>query len=231
MLFTLWRRMRISAPPSFRANEIPKGRCLSFRPRLEALEDRIPLAQLGGIAAADALSGLQPIGSQPARTGVYEMQVTVNENSAPTVIDLGSVFAGINGIQHDDGLRLSLLGNTNAGLVTPDLSGRELTLTYTPSHWGTATIMVSATDADGVFVQENILVTVLPLAPANGRTGQTSSLSTGRPMSATTGGSMPTASTSCAAAPHSGAAAQEVFCDVLFSGSACAVGRPTNSRV
>jgi hypothetical protein len=113
------------------------------------------------------LGGLQPIGSQPAGAGVNEMQVTVKENSPATVIDLGGVFAGVSGIQHEEELQLSLLGNTNAGLVKTDLSDEELTLTYTPAQWGSATIMVGATDADGVSVQENILVTVLPPTAPN----------------------------------------------------------------
>jgi hypothetical protein len=113
------------------------------------------------------LGGLQPIGSQPAGAGANEMQVTVKENSPATVIDLGGVFAGVSGIQHEEELQLSLLGNTNAGLVKTDLSDEELTLTYTPAQWGSATIMVGATDADGVSVQENILVTVLPPTAPN----------------------------------------------------------------
>jgi hypothetical protein len=96
--------------------------------------------------------------------GVNEMQVTVRENSPKTVIDLGPIFTQISGVQPDDGLQLSLLGNTNPGLVQTSLSEGELTLAYTRSKCGTATICVSATDADGVSVRENILVTVLPLS-------------------------------------------------------------------
>jgi hypothetical protein len=103
------------------------------------------------------------------------MDVTVNENSPKTVIDLGFVFAQMSGIQHDDGLQMSLLGNTNPALVKTDLSEEELTLTYTPSKCGTATVSVGATDADGVSVRENILVTVLPLSPTN--TGGSSTVS------------------------------------------------------
>jgi hypothetical protein len=136
-----------------------------------------PPRQLAGITASGALNGLQPIGSQPAGAGVNEMQVTVRENSAATVIDLGAVFVGMSGIKHGDGLQLSLLGNTNAGLVRTGLSNGELTLTYTPSRWGTATIMVGATDADGESVQVNILVTVLAPIPASGNTGTLASRS------------------------------------------------------
>ena len=125
------------------------------------------LPQPGGSATSVALSGRQQSGSQPAGAGVNQMQVTVMENSPKTVIDLGPVFAQMSGIQYEDGLQLSLLGNTNAGLVKTDLSAGELTLTYTPWKCGTATISVGATDADGVSVQENILVTVLPLTARN----------------------------------------------------------------
>jgi hypothetical protein len=107
------------------------------------------------------------MGSPPAGAGVQEMQVTVRENSPKTVIDLGPVFAQMSGIQHEDGLQLSLLGNTNPGLVKTNLSEGELALTYAPSKCGTASIIVGATDADGVSVRENILVTVLPLLATN----------------------------------------------------------------
>ena len=187
MPISLWRRMRKS--DLLRGNGLPKGRRLTFRPQIEALEDRMapatlnyivpPLTsagsispavapappQISGIAVSGALTGLQPIGSQSAGAGVHEMQVTVRENSPKTVIDLGPIFAQMSGIQHQDGLQMSLLGNTNPGLVKADLSEGELALIYTPSKCGTASIIVGATDADGMSVRENILVTVLP-APA-----------------------------------------------------------------
>ena len=191
MHISLWRRMRKSNSSSFHGNELPKGGCPSFRPQLEALEDRRMLARLSyGVlplnsgesnhhsfahslrrqesnGESGALGGLQPMGSQSAGAGVGEMDVTVKENSPETVIDLGYVFAQMSGIQHDDGLQMSLLGNTNPGLVSTDLSEDELSLTYTPSKCGTATISVGATDADGVSVRENILVTVLPVPSTN----------------------------------------------------------------
>ena len=197
MHISLWRRMWKTDPSSIRGNQLPKGRCPSFHPQLEALEDRrvpaplrygvLPLNPPGSNPHASAhsllrqensgesgaLGGLQPIGSQSAGAGVGEMDVTVKENSPETVIDLGYVFAQMSGIQHDDGLQMSLLGNTNPGLVSTDLSEDELSLTYTPSKCGTATISVGATDADGVSVRENILVTVLPV-PSTSTCGSSS---------------------------------------------------------
>jgi hypothetical protein len=91
------------------------------------------------------------------------MQVTVAENSPATVIDLDTVFAAVPGIQHADGLRYSVLSNSNSALVRTELSDADLILTYMRGRFGTATIGVCATDADGVSVQQRLLVTVRPL--------------------------------------------------------------------
>jgi hypothetical protein len=162
---------------------------LSYRPRLEPLEDRVlPALPAGGaldlpaqgllpavsaaprfqmIVAAPpvAVSGLGQVGGKlPGATN--PIRVTVNENSPETVIDLGAVFGARGGIHPEEGLHLSILGNTNAGLVKPDLSEATLTLTFARGKCGTATVTVAATDADGVSVRETILVTVGPLKPA-----------------------------------------------------------------
>jgi hypothetical protein len=96
------------------------------------------------------------------------MRLTLAENSPASVIELGAVFAAMSDIHPKDGLHLSILGNTNSGLVTTDLSGADLTLTYVRGKNGTATITVGATDADGVSVREIILVTIRPLVPTHG---------------------------------------------------------------
>jgi hypothetical protein len=97
--------------------------------------------------------------------GTSPIPVTVAENSSQTVIDLGRIFSAMSGLQYADGLKLSILGNTNSGLVTTDLSEAALTLTYAQGKCGTATIIVNATDADRVSVQQTILVTVGPSSP------------------------------------------------------------------
>jgi hypothetical protein len=110
---------------------------------------------------------LQQTGSS-APAGSTRLHVTVSQNASETVLDLGPVFAAVPGLQHDAGLHLTVLGNTNGRLVTPDLSGSALTLTYTPGLSGTATITVNATDADGVCAQQTVVVTVSPLRPVVG---------------------------------------------------------------
>ena len=163
MLFPLWRRLWSTGAGSSGG----QGRHVSYRPRLEALEDRLLPAPLPGwalpvgAAPAAAVSGFQP--GHPPLGYAGQLKVTVFENSPATVINLNTVFAGASGIQHKDGLQMSLMGNTNPGLVRTDLSKAELTLNYTRGPSGTATILVAATDADGVCVKESILVTVCPL--------------------------------------------------------------------
>jgi hypothetical protein len=93
------------------------------------------------------------------------MYMTVFENASESVMNLGVAFGAVAGLQHGDGLKLSILGNTNRGLVRTDLSEAVLTLTYARGKSGTATITVCATDADGVSVKQTLVVTVRPPTP------------------------------------------------------------------
>jgi hypothetical protein len=152
------------------------------RPRLEILEDRLPLAAWTGAlpalaaetfatgaaarpalpaATPDVFAALPAIAAAPA-AGANRMTLTVEEDSPATVIDLGAVFRSMNGIRHEDGLRLSVLGNTNSALVKTDLSEAALTLIYARGKQGKASITVCATDADGVSVKETLFITIVP---------------------------------------------------------------------
>jgi hypothetical protein len=185
MFFSLWRRLRGGSGPS-RVRRHLGARHASYRPQLDALEDRLLPAPVGGVLGLTA-GGLAygvfarlavvpaaspgPVtapqltgGKLPAASN--QMWVTRDENSTASVIDLGAVFAAMRDIHPRGGLQLSILGNTNPGLVTTDLSGADLTLTYARGKHGTATITVGATDADGVSVRETIFVTVRPRPPA-----------------------------------------------------------------
>jgi hypothetical protein len=178
MFTALWRRLRNRKAGPSRGQSLRDGGHSSL-PRLESLEDRLvpALGAAGGIVlgaaaqgalpqagspASHDISGLQPIGGKTPSVG--SLRVTVAENAPESVINLGPVFVK-SGIQHQDGLRLAVLGNTNSGLVQTDLSETALTLTYTRGKCGSATITVSATDGDGVSVQEIVLVTVYPSSP------------------------------------------------------------------
>lgn len=84
--------------------------------------------------------------------------VVVTENSVATVIDLSTVFSDPEGYV----ISLSILGNTNASLVTPTLAGSILTLTYTPNQTGTAELTIRAT-ADGETADTSFNITVNPV--------------------------------------------------------------------
>jgi hypothetical protein len=185
MLVSLWRRLWNSQPNLSRPKCPREKRNHSHRPGFDVLEDRLAPAQsalgipqlatpglilgVGGTPALGQLepanpapvSGLQPItGKPPGATN--PIQVRVTENAPATVLDLSAAFGAMTGIQHEDGLRLRLLGNTNSGLIRTDLCEAVLTLSYSRGRCGTATITVAATDADGVSVQTTIQITVSP---------------------------------------------------------------------
>jgi hypothetical protein len=176
----LWRRPCQGIPGRARGRGRP-----SYRPYLDFLEDRVlpaPMAGAlpipgprgpapgsaalkpgpGGDAGPAAGSGLGQTGGSQAQ-GSDTIRVTVDENSSESVVHLDRVFAAMSGVQHEDGLQMSTLGNTNSRLVKADLSGTDLKLTYAPGKYGTARITVGATDADRVSVRVTVLVTVRPV--------------------------------------------------------------------
>jgi hypothetical protein len=189
MLMSLWNRMWKADSISSRGKALQKGRHPFFRPKLEALEDRtlpatlaigiLPPTPVGTTSAAfappslhpvatapsGALSGLKPSSSQPGSAAANQMTITVAANSPASVIDLDSVLSGAH---PQGGAQMSLVGNSNPGLVKPSLSDGELTLTYTSSTSGTATITVVAINADGSSVDQSIVVTVLAPPPKIG---------------------------------------------------------------
>lgn len=83
--------------------------------------------------------------------------LTVNENSLPSIRDLTGVFTDV----EDANLLLSIETNTNAALVTPTLNGSQLTLTYATDTFGMADITLRATDSGGLFVEDTFTVTVV----------------------------------------------------------------------
>ncbi|MFZ1387716.1 MAG: Ig-like domain-containing protein [Thiolinea sp.] len=83
------------------------------------------------------------------------MPVVVNQNSPNTLLDLSATFTD----PENKPISLSMVANTNSALVTPSLSGTQLTLAYTPNQSGTASITVRAT-ADGEIAETTFTVTV-----------------------------------------------------------------------
>ncbi len=87
--------------------------------------------------------------------------ITVDEDAAPIVIDLFSIFEDAEDL--DANLQLSVVGNTNAGLlsaITIDGDAGTLTLATTPDQSGAADLTVRATDSGDQSVQTTFTITI-----------------------------------------------------------------------
>ena len=94
------------------------------------------------------------------RAGAYG-PIAVDEDPGAKTYDLAGVFTDVNLVAGDT-LTLSIVGNTNPGLVTPSLTGtsgqvtnNSLRLTFGQDRNGTATITVRATDAAGEYADDD----------------------------------------------------------------------------
>ena len=84
--------------------------------------------------------------------------VTANQDDPDLVIDVSNVFDDVDA---GDMLTFTVMGNTNATLVSASIVGTTLTLNYLPDQNGTADITVRSTDLGGLFVEDMLTVTVL----------------------------------------------------------------------
>jgi hypothetical protein len=101
---------------------------------------------------------VNPVNDAPTVSNPID-DVLAFENDPDTVLNLLSAFADVD---IGDSLTLSVSGNTNPGLVTTDMVGTQLTLSYLPNQYGTAEITVRATDsgAPGLEVEDTFTVDV-----------------------------------------------------------------------
>lgn len=92
-------------------------------------------------------------------------QLTAAEDASAPVINLSTIF-----FDPDLGSLLTFSipsgGNSNPGLVTPVISGSQLTLQLAADQNGTATIVVQATDGTGSSVRDTLTLTVTPVNDA-----------------------------------------------------------------
>jgi hypothetical protein len=87
---------------------------------------------------------------------------TVAFNTANLVVGFANTFSDDGGSAN---LTYSVSGNTNTSLVTgTSISGTNLTLNFASGQSGSSTIKLKATDAQGLFVEDEFLITVSPNA-------------------------------------------------------------------
>ncbi len=115
------------------------------------------------------VSGIEVISSTPAANTPPTVNSPVADqsvafNTATLALNLANTFADNNGVAN---LTLSVSGNTNTAIVSSaNLSGNTLNLNLAAGQSGSSLIKVKATDAEGLYVEDEFSVTILP-APAN----------------------------------------------------------------
>jgi hypothetical protein len=120
-----------------------------------------PLRQVGN--GTPVTPGVLPQSDGKPLPTTAPVSLIVSENASKLFMDLKPLFAKFKDLHPEDGLRYSVLGNTNSGLVKAALSEAELTLTFAHGKWGSATLTVGATDADGVCARVTLAITVCPI--------------------------------------------------------------------
>ncbi len=101
---------------------------------------------------------VRAINDGPRLVGAIPTQ-NVSEDAVPIVIDLSpTYFVDPDGAL--DSLTFSLISNSNALLVTPTLSGSQLTLTLVPNQFGSAQITLSATDSNLLALTSSFILNV-----------------------------------------------------------------------
>ncbi|HUT14561.1 MAG TPA: LamG-like jellyroll fold domain-containing protein, partial [Thermoguttaceae bacterium] len=106
-----------------------------------------------------------PVNDAPVTSGIAG--VAVDEDAAPTAIDLYAAFADVDNA--DAELTCTVTGNTNPALFAAteiDAAAGTLTLSYAQDAFGTADVTVRATDPGGLFVETVVQVDVAPVNDA-----------------------------------------------------------------
>lgn len=109
-------------------------------------------------AAATVSITVTPVNHQPVLAAPIP-DVSVNDDATVAFVDLTPAFSDPD-FADGDTLALSVAGNSNPSLVTPSITGASLRLGLAAGVSGTATIRVRATDSHGLFVEDELVVSV-----------------------------------------------------------------------
>jgi len=124
--------------------------------------------------AGNTRSYTRTITQNNAPTVAGALAPEVDEDDSPTYHDLTGLFTDLN-LADGDTLTLSIVGNTNADLLTATVEdgdgsaqiiNGQLKLVLVANAFGTATITVRATDSFGESVEADVVVTVAPVNDA-----------------------------------------------------------------
>ncbi len=119
-----------------------------------------------GYAATDASVRitLDPVNDSPVVSSTPLAGVTVDEDAAPSAIDLSTGFTDVDIAINGD--VLTYTATSSSEVISLSLDGANLTLSF-PSNWnGLATISVTSADAAGASVTDDFTVTANPVNDA-----------------------------------------------------------------
>jgi fibronectin-binding autotransporter adhesin len=97
----------------------------------------------GGLQVECLENRLTPSGAPPTVTAIPRQ--TVNEDAAAITLNLGNHFTD----PENDALTFTVVQTNSAGLLTPTLSGPNLTLAFAPNQFGYSYVRVTANDGTG----------------------------------------------------------------------------------
>lgn len=118
---------------------------------IESLEARVLLS------ATATSANTAPTAQMPAYS------ISVDENADNSVFDLSTMFSDA----EDTELTYVVQLNSNSSLVNATISGSTMTFDYGADQFGSAFIVVRATDSGGLYVESAFMVTVNEVADTN----------------------------------------------------------------
>ena len=92
--------------------------------------------------------------------------VMVDEDAADTEVGLFSVFSDVDVATNSDALTFAVQSNSNPALVNAIIAEDLLTLDFQFNAFGTAEVVIRATDIAGLYVEDTIAVTVNEVSSA-----------------------------------------------------------------
>ncbi|MDP6544682.1 MAG: lamin tail domain-containing protein, partial [Phycisphaerae bacterium] len=119
----------------------------------------------GGLWVEDTFTvTVDPTNDAPAVVGPIN-GVIADEDDPDMIVDLANVF---DDIDVGDTLSLAVSANSNTDILTANVIGTNLTLSFLPDQNGTADITIRATDSavPGLWVEDTFTVTVNPVNDA-----------------------------------------------------------------
>ena len=110
------------------------------------------------ISAIEIISTVSGGGNTAPTVATPIADQTVSFNTSSLSVNLANAFVDNNGAAN---ITLSITGNSNFAIVTQaTLTGTNLNLTLGAGQAGSSTIKVKATDAEGLFVEDEFIVTI-----------------------------------------------------------------------